>query len=90
MICNVKDLSPDQEIAIEKLLGRRLQEGEAVSVRTFETANVSPQRKLEIADELRNYFAEVDASPKPVSEEEAEAAITEAMKSVRPSHRLHQ
>jgi hypothetical protein len=79
MICNAEDLSPDQKAAVETLLGRRVQVGEAVSVRTFEPVSVSHQRKLEIADELRKYFAEVDACRQPVSEEEAEEIITEAM-----------
>src|SRR3984957_17528122 len=87
MICNAKDLSPDQKAVIETLLGRRVQEGEAVSVRTFEPAAVPHRRKLEIADELRKYFAEVDASRKPVSEEEAEDIITGAKRSVRPGFR---
>jgi hypothetical protein len=86
MICNARDLSPDQKAAIETLLGRRVQEGEAVSVRTFEPVTLSHPRKLEIANELRKYFAEVDASRKPVSEEEAEDIITEAMRSVRPGY----
>ena len=90
MICNARDLSADQKAVIETLLGRRVQEGEAVSVRTFEPATISHQGKLEIADELRKYFAEVDASRKPVSEEEAEEIITEAMRSVRPGYRPHQ
>jgi hypothetical protein len=89
MICDAKDLSPDQKAVIETLLGRRVQEGEAVSVRTFEPAAIPHRRKLEIADELRKYFAEVDASRKPVSEEEAEDIITEAMQSVRPGYRSH-
>ena len=87
MICNAKDLSPDQKAAVETLLGRRVQDGEAVSVRTFEPVSISRQRKLEISDELRKYFAEVDARRKPVSEEEAEEVITEAMRSVRPGSR---
>ena len=90
MICNAKDLSPDQRAAPETLLGRRVQEDEAVSVRTFEPVTVSHQRKLEIANEPRRYFAEVDAARKPVSEEEAEDIITEAMKSVRPRCRPYQ
>ena len=88
MICNANDLSPDQKAALETLLGRRVQDSEAVSVRTFEPATVSHQRKLEIANELRKYFAEVDASRKPASEE-AEDVITEAMRSVRPDYRPH-
>jgi hypothetical protein len=86
MICNAKDLSADQKAAIETLLGRRFQEGE---VRAFEPAAVPHDRKREIADELRRYFAEVDASRPPVSEEEAEDIITEAMRSVRPGYRPH-
>ena len=62
MICNANDLSPDQKAVLETLLGRRVLDGEAVSVRTFEPAIVSQQRKLEIANELRNYFAEVDTA----------------------------
>ncbi len=54
MICNAKDLSPDQKAVIETLLGRRIQEDEAVSVRTFEPVTVSHRRRLEIADELRS------------------------------------
>jgi hypothetical protein len=89
MICNAEDLSPDQMAAVETLLGRRVQAGEAVSVRTFEPVRISHQRRLEIADELRKYFAEVDANRKPVSEEEAEEIITEAMRSVRSGYRPH-
>jgi len=87
MICNAKDLSPDQKAVMETLLGRRVQEGEAVSLRTFEPAAIPHRRKLEIADELTKYFAEVGASRKPVSEEEAEDIVTEAMRSVRPGCR---
>ncbi len=90
MICNANDLSPDQKAAIEALLGRRIRAGEAVSVRTFEPATVPHQRKLEIAAELRKYFAEVDASSKPASEDEVEDIITEAMRSVRPTYRPRQ
>lgn len=90
MICNATDRSPDQKAALETLLGRRVQDSVAVSVRTFEPAAVSQQRKLQIANELRKYFAEVDASRKPISDAEAEDMINEAMTSVRPSYRPHQ
>jgi hypothetical protein len=90
MICNATDLSPGQKAALETLLGRPVLDGEAVSIRTFEPATVSHQRKLEIANELREYFAEVDASRRPVSDEETEDIINEAMGSVRPGYRPHQ
>jgi Asp-tRNA(Asn)/Glu-tRNA(Gln) amidotransferase A subunit family amidase len=90
MICNANDLSPDQKSAIEALLGRRIRDGEAVSVRTFEPAIVPRRRKSEIAEELRKYFAEVDASSTPATEDEVEDLITEAMRSVRPGYRPRQ
>ncbi len=89
MICNAEDLSPEQKTALETLLGRRVHEGEAVSVGAFEPVHVSQQRKLEIAAELGRYFADVDAHRKPVSDQEAEDIITEAMRSARPSYRPH-
>ena len=89
MICNANDLSPAQKAAIETLLGRSVQDGEAVSVRTFEPAVVPHEQKLEIANELRRYFADVDASRKSIPNEEAEDIFTEAMQSVRPRYRPH-
>jgi hypothetical protein len=35
MILNANELSPDQKAVIERLIGRRVLDGEAVSVRTF-------------------------------------------------------
>ena len=87
MICNANDLSPDQKAAVETLLGRRVRQGEAVSVRTFEPCAVSKERRLQIGAELRKYFAEVDAARLPIPEEEAEAIMDEAMRSVRPGYR---
>ena len=43
MIRNATDLTPTGKAAVETLLGRSVQEGEAVSVRTFEQARISPQ-----------------------------------------------
>ncbi len=90
MICNAKDLSPEQIEALETLLGRRVLESETVSLRTFELAPMSPHQRAAIADELRRYFADVDASRQPVSEDDAEDIIAEAMRSVRPGYRSHQ
>ena len=89
MIHNSKDLSPDQKAAVEGLLGRQLLEGEAVSVRAFEPPALSDQRRQEIADSLKRYFAQVDANSRSVSAEEADEAITEAMRSTRPHYAPH-
>ena len=49
MIRSAKDLSPDQKIAIESLLGRRVLEDEAISVRAIELPVLSDQRRQELA-----------------------------------------
>jgi hypothetical protein len=50
MIHSVKDLSPDQKLAIESLLGRPISEGEQVSVRTVPA---SPEWLASIQQESR-------------------------------------
>ena len=90
MIHKAKDLSPNQRAAIESLLGRRVLEDEAISIRAIESPALSDERKHELVEQLKKYFAEVDARRKPGSPEEAEDIISEAMKSVRPGYRPHQ
>ena len=89
MIHKAKDLSPDQKVAIESLLGRRVLEEEAVSVRAFEPPALSDQQKHELAEQLRKYFAEVDARRRPGSAEQAEDVLTDAIRSSRPGYRPH-
>ena len=50
MIHSVKDLSPDQKLAIESLLGRPISEGEQVSVRTVPA---SPEWLMSIQEDSR-------------------------------------
>lgn len=89
MIHKARDLSPDQKAAVESLVGRQILDGEAVSVRAFEPPILSDQRRQEIVDALKRYFAQVDANSGSVSPEEAEQAITEAMRSTRPHYAPH-
>lgn len=89
MIRHAKDLSPDQKAAIESLLGRRVLEDEAISIRAIEPPALSEEQKHELSGQLKNYFSEVDALRKPGSPEEAEDIINEAMRTVRPGYRLH-
>jgi hypothetical protein len=90
MIRNAKDLSPDQKTVLESLLGRRILADEAISVRAIEPPALSEQRRQEQAQQLGNYFAEVDARRKPASSEEAEEILTEAIRSTRPGYYPHQ
>jgi hypothetical protein len=89
MIRSAKDLSADQKAVIESLLGRHVLENEAISVRAIEPPVLPDQRRHELAEELRKYFAEVDARRKPGSAEEAEEILTEAIRSTRPGYRPH-
>ena len=90
MIRDVKDLSPDQKMAVEGLLGRSVSEQETVSVQAFQPPVISDQRRREIGEALRQYFAEVDANREPVSAEEAGDIVNEAMRSSRPGYRPRQ
>jgi hypothetical protein len=87
MIRDAKDLSPDQKTVIESLLGRRVLEGEAISVRAIEPPALSDERRTEILHGLEAYFAQVDKQRQPASPEEADAIINEALRSTRPSYR---
>jgi L-lactate utilization protein LutC len=89
MIHKAKDLSPDQKAAVESLVGRQILEGEAVSILAFQPPVLPDQRRQEIVDSLKCYFAQVDANSRSVSAEEAEQAITEAMRSTRPHYAPH-
>lgn len=89
MIHKAKDLSPDQRATIESLLGRRILEDEAISIRAIEPPTLSEGRRQELLEQLQRYFAEVDARRQAGSPEEAEEVINEALKSVRPGYRPH-
>jgi hypothetical protein len=90
MIRDVKDLSPDQKMAVESLPGRSVLEQETVSVQAFQPPAISDQRRQEIVGALRQYFAEVDGKRQPVSAREADDIIDEAMRNSRPGYRPHQ
>ena len=88
MIHKAADLSEDQKLAIESLIGQRLSEQDNVSVRRLPPPpELSAERRQEIADGLRHYFAQVDAQRQPMSEAEAEDVINEALRSVKPGFR---
>ena len=90
MICNAKDLSPDQRTVLEGLLGRPILADEAISIRAIEPPALSEQQRQEQSKQLRKYFAEVDSRRKPGSAVEAADILTEAIRSTRPGYRPHQ
>jgi hypothetical protein len=85
MIVQSEELKPNQKAVIEELLGRQLLEREAVSLSTFQSPVVSETKERATEELLR--FLQTPGRPRPgVSDEELEEAITEAMRSVRPSY----
>jgi len=88
MIHKAKDLSPEQRLAVEGLLGRAIAEQENISVRALpEAPQLSPERRREIIAALEAHFAQVDAQRQPVSPQEADEIINEALRSTRPNYR---
>jgi hypothetical protein len=88
MICNARDLSPDQKVAIESLLGRTVSDEEEISVRALPVPEgISPQRRAEILAALKAHFARVDARRLPAPAEEEDSIINEALRSTRPDYR---
>jgi hypothetical protein len=92
MLHHVKDLSPDQKRAVENLLGRPVSEDESVSIKSIRPSVIIPpqlsaeERKVAL-ENLRRYFAKVDAQRRPVSDGEEEEIINEALRSTRPKYR---
>ena len=92
MLHRVSDLSPEQKITVENLLGRAVSNDEAVSVRAVSPAVIIPstlsqEERMEALKRLDRYFAKVDAGRDFASEEEEESIIVEAIRSVRPNYR---
>jgi hypothetical protein len=76
MIHKAKDLSPDQRMAIESLLGRSVAEDEAISIRTLSSASAPAwlQQSWESAKR---------GGPDRLSSEEIDAEIDAARKARR-------
>jgi hypothetical protein len=67
MIRSAKDLSPDQKVVLESLIGQALSEQDQVSVRRLRPApQISDTRRQEILGNLEAHFARVDAQRQPL------------------------
>ncbi len=87
MLVKVSELSSEHKMALESLLGRAISDRETVSIRAFEPSPLSEAQREEVLAGLDAYFARIDAKRPPISEVEAEAIITEALRSTRPDYR---
>ena len=73
---------------MEQLLGRALDDNEAISVRAYQPKQgPTAEQQAAIADELRLYFAKIDEKAKNVPDSEQDEIFDEALRSVRPGYR---
>jgi hypothetical protein len=88
MIHKAKDLSPQQRLALESLLGHAISEQEEISIRTLQPPpDVPPERRHEILAALRAYFSRIDAQRAPGADDQTDEIINEALRSTRPGYR---
>ena len=88
MIRSAKDLPPDQRLVLENLIGQHLSDQDNISVqRLAPSTHLTAERRREIAEGLRVHFAQVDAQRRSMSDKEAEQAIDDAIRAVKPRYR---
>jgi hypothetical protein len=87
MVHRVKDLSADQRLAIESLVGRPLRDDESLTIRPSHILKEAPTGKER--DRLfRQYQAHLDELARRVtnvSDDEIEAAVDEAIRYMPPT-----
>jgi L-lactate utilization protein LutC len=88
LIHKASELRPKTRAALEAELGRRLQDNAQVSTMVF-VPHEAPTGKArrEAGRRLKEHLNRVDARPKTAPETEMEAALDEALRSVRPGYR---
>jgi hypothetical protein len=85
MVHQVKNLSPDQRVVLEALLGRTLREDESLTIRPSIVLKEAPTGEARV-QAAKRYIDDLDRMGqrvKNVPEGEIEAAIDEAIKHVR-------
>jgi hypothetical protein len=74
--------------ALEQLLGRALNDNEAISVRAYQPHEApAMEEQAAIAEELRHYFAGIDERATDIPDIEQEEILDEAIRSVRPGYK---
>jgi hypothetical protein len=86
MILKAEALSPAQKSVIEEILGRKILEAEAVSLRAFEPPTLDLPERQSAVEKLRRFLEETDRPRTGVSDEECEATLLEAICSERPHY----
>jgi hypothetical protein len=88
LVHKANELKPQTRAVVEAELGRALSDDEDVSIMAFSLHNApSGEARREAGQKLQAHLKEVDSQTANVSEEEADAALNEALRSVRPGYR---
>ncbi len=82
------ELKAETRAAVEAELGRSLRDDEEVSIMAF-TPQEAPARgaRREASRRLREHLHRIDQKSKDIPEEEAEGALNDAFRNVRPGYR---
>ena len=87
LINKASELRPATRAALEAELGRSLGDDEDVSIMAF-AAHDPPvgQARMEAGRKLEGYFARIDSRRPDAPDEEADAAVDDALKKARPGY----
>lgn len=88
LVHKASELKAETRAALEAELGRSLQDDEEVSIMAF-VPHAAPTggAHAEAGDKLQDHFNRMDQKLKGIPEEEAEEALDEAIRNVRPRYR---
>jgi hypothetical protein len=88
LIHKANELKPQTRAAVEAELGRSLKDDEDVSIMAFSPHEApTGEARREAGQKLEEYFKRIDSCSSKVTDEEAESALGESIKKVRPGYR---
>jgi len=88
LIHKASELKAETRVALEAELGRSLQDDEEVSIMAFFPHDApTGKARREAGHKLEDHLNRINQKLKGASEEEAEGALDEALRSVRPGYR---
>src|SRR5208282_5367948 len=88
LIHRASELRTETRVALQAELGRSLQDDEEVSIMTF-VPHAAPtgEARTEAGRKLQDHFNRIDQKMKGAPEKEAEEALDEALRNMRPGYR---
>jgi hypothetical protein len=88
LINKARELRPQTRAAVEAELGRALKDDEDVSIMAFATHEApTGEARLRAGQKLESYLKRIDKQTANATDEDAEAALQEALKKARQGYR---